>query len=86
MRCTGQIASRIEKEYVTVEQLVETIQSDDDLTNRKGIGPKTAEVIEDWWENRFDREEKIGDSSFERTGSKTGTLHSNQSWDDAIDV
>lgn len=84
MRCSGQIAHRIEETFVTVEQLVQAIKSDKPLTEYDGIGPSTAETIEDWWENRFEREEKMDGSSLERTGAKSATIHFHNSWAGAI--
>jgi ERCC4-type nuclease len=84
MRCSGQTASRIEDAFVTVNQLVDAIESDADLTERDGIGPKTAEVIEDWWQNRFEREEAMDGAEFERTGTKTATIHNLRSWESII--
>lgn len=84
MRCSGQVATRIEDTFVTAEQLVQAVESDDPLTEYDGIGPKTAEVIEEWWENRFEREEKMSSSTFERTGAKTASIYFHSSWEDAI--
>lgn len=84
MRCKGQTASRIEDVFVTVEQLVDAVVADKALIEHDGIGPKTAETIEDWWDNCFEREEKMENSEFERTGAKTASIHFYQSWEDAI--
>lgn len=84
MQCSGQVASRIEETFVTAEQLVDAVESEKDLTDYDEIGPVTAEAIEDWWEYRFEREEKVGSGSFERTGPKTATVHIYRSWEDAI--
>ena len=86
MRCSGQIVSRIEDTFVTVDQLVDAIEDDAPLTDHDGIGPKTAQVIEEWWENRFEREEKMSGGSVERTGSKTATIHFHNSWEEAIQL
>lgn len=84
MRCRGQIAHRIEDTFVTVEQLVEAVESDQPLTEYDGIGPSTAEVIEEWWANRYEREEQMTSSSVERTSSKSATIHFHNSWADAL--
>lgn len=83
MRCSGQSASRIEDAFVTAEQLVDAVE-DGDLTDHEGIGPKTAETIREWWEHRFEREEQMNNSSVERTGSKTRTIHFYSSWEGAL--
>jgi len=84
MHCDGQTAARIEDVFVTVEQLVDAVESDEPLTDRDGIGPKTADVIEEWWESRFEREEQMDSGTFERTGAKTATIHIHTSWADAL--
>jgi len=84
MRCSGQVARRIEDAFVTAEQLVDAVESDQELAEHDGIGPKTAEIIEDWWENRFEREDKINSGSIEPTGSKSATIHFHESWNGAI--
>jgi hypothetical protein len=86
MRCSGQAATRIEETFVTAEQLVDAVLSEQELTDYDGIGPKTAAVIEDWWDNRFEREEQMNSSSVERTGSKSATIHFHTSWSEAIDT
>lgn len=80
MQCRPQVASRIEDAFVTVGQLVDAVESDQPLTDHDGIGPATAEVIERWWESRFEREEKMNGGSVERTGLKTATIHFHSSW------
>lgn len=84
MRCSGQTATRIEDTFVTAEQLVDAVESDEPLTDIDGIGPSTAETIEEWWEDRFEREEKMGSGSVERTGAKSATIHFHNSWADAL--
>lgn len=84
MQCSGQVAHQIEEAFVTAEQLVEAVESDQDLTEHDGIGTKTAQIIRDWWNNRFEREEQISSGSVERTGAKTATIHFHNSWSDAI--
>lgn len=72
-RCTKTecvVATQVEKTFTTVEQLVETVESNQKLTEYDGVGPKTARAIEDWWENRFSREENVANSSFEETGKR----------------
>jgi hypothetical protein len=84
MRCSGQVAHQIEQAFVTVEQLVAAIESDRELTDYDGIGPKTAPVIDAWWKDRFEREDAMSGNTFERTGTRTATIHIHTSWDDAI--
>jgi hypothetical protein len=86
MQCKSQVATRIENIFVTVERLVDAIESDTPLTEHQGVGPATADVITHWWENRFEREEQIDDSSVERTGAKTATIHFHKSWSTALET
>jgi len=86
MRCKGPVAHNIEEAFVTVEKLVEAVESDEALTNIDGIGPKTAEVIEDWWENREEREEKASRSTVKRTSSKSLSISFHKSWADALGI
>jgi len=84
MQCKGQTAKRIEKTFTTAEQLIEAVESDQPLTERDGIGPKTAETINEWWNVRFERERKMDSSEFERTGKNTASIHFHASWKDAL--
>jgi hypothetical protein len=84
MRCDGGTASRIEDTFVTVEQLVDAVESDEPLTNYDGIGPKTAETIREWWDHRFEVEEQMGGGELEKTGAKTATIHFHESWEDTL--
>lgn len=84
MQCNPQVAYRIEDTFVTVENMVEAMECSDDLTEYHGIGPKTAQTIEDWWEVRFEREDKARSSTVEPTGRKSATIHIHHSWSDAI--
>ena len=84
MRCSGAMAARITDTFVTVEQLVEAVESDRELTSYDGVGTMTAVVIEEWWANRFERERHVDNSTVEQTSSQTATIHFHQSWGDAI--
>lgn len=84
MRCTGQVAHNIEEAFVTVEKLLEAVESDDPLTEVDGIGPKTAGVIEDWYENREEREKRASSSTVTRTSSKSLSITFHNSWADAL--
>jgi len=84
MQCSGQVAAIIEETFVTVEQLVEAAESDDPLTDIDGIGPTTADTIESWWDNRFEREREVNNAEFVRTGAKTATIYNLGDWSDAL--
>jgi len=86
MRCSGQIAHRIETTFVTVEQLLEAIESDDKLTDYDGIGPKTAEKIREWYENREEREKRATAATVKRTSSRSMNISFHQSWADALGI
>jgi transposase-like protein len=86
MRCKGPVAHNIEDAFVTVGQLVAAVESDDPLTDIDGIGPKTAEVIEDWWENRVEREAQASRSTITRTSNSSATISFHQSWETALGI
>ncbi len=84
MNCNGSIAHNIEDAFTTVEKLVEAVESEAPLTDVGGIGPKTAEVIEDWYEHREEREERARSSTVKRTSSKSLTITFHNSWADSL--
>jgi len=84
LQCKAQLATQIKRTFVTVEQLVDSIKSPDPLTARDGIGPKTAEKIMEWWQNREEREGHARRSTVTRTGSRTASIAFHPSWADAI--
>ncbi|WP_090312478.1 helix-hairpin-helix domain-containing protein [Natronorubrum texcoconense] len=86
MRCSGAVAHNIEDAFTTVEKLLEAVESDDPLTDVDGIGPKTAEVIEDWYENRRTRERKANSATVDRTSSKSLSISFHNSWADALGI
>lgn len=86
MRCSGSVAHNIEEAFVTVERLLEAVESEDALTVTDGIGPKTAEVVEDWYENRAEREAHASDSTVKRTSGSSLTISFHQSWEDALEI
>lgn len=86
MKCTASVARNIEKAFVTVEKLLEAVESDDPLTDVDGIGPKTAEVIEDWYEHREEREANASSSTVKRKSSRSLSISFHQSWEDALGI
>lgn len=84
MRCSGSVAHNIEKAFVTVEQLLEAVESDTPLTDVDGIGPKTAEVIDDWYEHREDRERNASRSTVTPTSQSSARITFHQPWTDAL--
>jgi len=86
MKCGGSMAANIEETFVTVEQLVDAINADDPLTDRRGVGPKTAEVIHDWYENREEREKHAQNATVERTSGSSFSISFLGSWADALGI
>lgn len=86
MQCTGSVAHNIEEAFVTVEKLLKAVESDDPLTDVDGIGPKTAAVIEDWYENREEREARASSSTVTRTSNSSLSISFHQSWADALGI
>ncbi len=84
MNVDGQVARIIVDTFTTVENLMEAVETYDDLTKIEGIGPKTANAIEDWWEVRYERERQITQTEVERTGNRSATIHFFNSWEDAL--
>lgn len=84
MKCSSRVAHIIAKEFVTVEEMVEAVESDKPLTNIHGIGPATADAINEWYEHRFERERAMDETSVEQTSSRSVTIHNHTSWADAI--
>ena len=86
MKCSGAVAHNIEEAFITVEQLLEAIESEEPLTELDGIGHKTAEVIEDWYENRQEREANASRSTVKRTSNTSLSISFHQSWEDALGI
>lgn len=84
MKTDGQVAGIIEDTFTTAENLVEAVETHDDLTEIDGIGPATAGVIEDWWEVRFERERAMTNSDVVKTSSRAASIHFYNSWADAL--
>lgn len=84
MQCTANVASNIESAFVTVEQLVDAVESDTPLTEIDGVGPKTAETIQEWWAERFERERRMDGATMERTSTRSAMIHLHKSWADAL--
>lgn len=86
MQTDGRTAARIEDVFVTAEQLVEACESDEPLTEVDGIGPSTAEVISEWWDNAEEIERKIDKGEFVRTGAQTASIYNLGDWSDALGI
>lgn len=84
MQCSEAVARRIEDVFITVENLVTAVESEKPLTDHDGIGRETADVIEDWWDHRFEREEQIPAVPAEQEGTTALAIHMHRSWADAI--
>ena len=80
MQCTGSVAYNIEEAFVTVSQLLEAIASDDPLTSHDGIGPQTAEVIKEWYENRKERERYASNVAIEVKSNTSMNITNIRSW------
>lgn len=85
MKCSGAMATRIEKTFVTVEQLLEQIESDQPLSEIEDIGPETELVIEDWYDNRDEREEHADTMTVEKKSARSLVVKNNGSWKEALE-
>lgn len=86
MKCGGSVAHNIEEAFVTVEQIVDAVESDEPLTEADGIGLKTAEVIDDWWENREEREANAQSATVTQQSSRSLSISFHRSWEDALGI
>ena len=86
MQCKGSVAHNIEKAFVTVPQLLEAVESEEPLTETDGIGPKTAEVIGDWYEHREERERNMPSSSVTERSLNSATISLHSSWADELGI
>lgn len=86
MKCSGSVAHNIESAFTTVEKLLDAVESEEPLTDVDGIGPKTAEVIENWYEHRVEREKRARSSTVTRTSSKSLSITFHNSWADALGI
>lgn len=86
MQCSGSVAHNIEEAFVTVGQLIDAIESDDPLTDVDGIGPKTSDVILDWWENREQREAKANSATVTKQSSRSLSISFHPSWEGALGI
>lgn len=86
MKCSTSMASNIEETFVTAEQLLDAVESDEPLTERDGIGPKTAETIREWYEHCEEREKRARSSTAKRTGPGSLSISLHASWADALGI
>lgn len=84
MRCSGQVAGIIEDTFVTVKDLLDEVESDRDLTEIDGIGPKTEDVIDSWYENRFEREKQADSGKVERHSKSSMSIYKIYSWKEEL--
>jgi len=86
MKTKSGMARAIRNAFGSVESLLEAVESDTDLTTYDGIGPKTADVIQDWYENRFEREGMARSSTVTKDSPKSATITFHNSWKNAIGI
>jgi ERCC4-type nuclease len=84
MKADSRSASRIKDAFVTVEQMLDAVEADKPLEQNDGIGPKSADTIRDWYENRQQRERSVSLTTVQRTGSKTLSIKNNGDWSGAL--
>ncbi|QRY21773.1 hypothetical protein JT689_01540 (plasmid) [Halobacterium sp. GSL-19] len=86
MTCSALVARQIKDAFVTVEQLLDAVESEKPLTEVDGVGPKTKEVIEEWYETSEEREQDARAATFTRTSSTSATITFHNSWADALGI
>ena len=84
MRCSGNVAHSIKEAFPTVVQLLEACESDDALTDYDGIGPASAEAIEDWYEHREERERNMTAGTVTSRSLNSATIALHSSWADEL--
>jgi len=85
MKVSKNIAHIIKKTFTTAESLIEAVETHDDLTEIRGIGPQTASVIEDWWHIRHEREAEMNHTAFDKPADKAVNIYFINSWEDALE-
>lgn len=84
MKCSAQMAARIEDIFTTVTSLVNQVREHkEDLTEIQGVGEKTASVLKQWWENRFEIEDEVQAGSVTREGNSF-IIHNLGDWSTEI--
>lgn len=84
MECERQTATCITETFGTVERLVREVKSDEPLTKIDSIGTKEKEAIDEWWNNRFERERKMNDTEYVSVGRGSGIVYDLGDWSDAL--
>lgn len=62
MNVSGRQASAIESAFVTKGQLVDALESGEDIEERDGIGPKTASSIWEWFREVYNGSVEVDDT------------------------
>jgi len=84
MQTKGGMAKSIKSAFGSVESLLEAIEADAKLTDYDGIGPKTAQCIKNWYENRFEREKFASSQTMTKKTSRSATITFHKSWEHAL--
>jgi NAD-dependent DNA ligase len=85
LQVSKNIAHIIKKTFTTAESLIEAVETHDDLTEIRGIGPQTASAIEDWWDIRYEREVEMNYTAFDKPSDKAMNIYLINSWEDALE-
>lgn len=86
MRCSGNVAHSIKEAFPTVVQLLEACESDEPLTDYDGIGPASAEAIENWYEHREERERNMTAGTVTERSVNSATIALHSSWADELGI
>ena len=86
MKCSGTVAHQIQEAFVTVSQLVDAVESDEPIIEIDGIGPKTAETIERWYENREERERNMPSATLTERSTNSASIALHSSWADELGI
>jgi NAD-dependent DNA ligase len=85
MQVSKNIAHIIKQTFTTAESLIEAVETHDDLTEIRGIGPQTATAIKDWWDVRYEREADMNYTAFDKPSDRAMNIYFINSWEDALE-
>lgn len=86
MKTRGGTATNIADAFGSVEALVEACENGEDLTEYDGIGPATAESIEEWWADAEAREQMARSTTVTKDSARSATIMFHNSWANALGI
>jgi ERCC4-type nuclease len=84
MKTRGGTAGNIADAFGSVESLVEACENGEELTEYEGIGPATAESIQEWWDAAEEREQMARSRTVTKDSARSATITFHKSWANAL--